>query len=398
MRRLFFAAAFLVPSIAAAQVPFVGPRSAAMAGASTAVADDGSALWTNPAGLARDLRLDVEIFGGGVASNRRDFTAILDRLSSLDFVRLRQGLDLDRIPGAVRDLTTLSMPGTGVVGSGVAGAVFGKDGFALGIGDAAYAAVFPTVDLVHIQPGNDPATRFTDNASALSFAGLEAREARFAYAKSFFGKTLLVGGTLRYIRGRTYFFRRGVFDETESDPAALARQALKENARDTSRVAFDVGAMVNILGKVRVGLVSSAINEPEFDVARDPTRPSLIGAPATMKLPRTLRAGVAAQPIGPITVAADYDLRETDTLLPGGRSRQFSFGAEVKLPIFALRGGLFRDSGSPDAHWAYSGGIGLGLKSLSVNAAVVFSSGGGLSLSSTNRRDIGAAVDARVRF
>jgi hypothetical protein len=156
--------------------------------------------------------------------------------------------------------------------------------------------------------------------------------------------------------------------------------------------------MVNILGKVRVGLVSTAINEPEFDVARDPTRPSLIGAPPTMRLPRTLRAGIAAQPIGPITIAADYDLRETDTLLPGGRSRQFSFGAEVRLPIFALRGGVFRDSAAPDAHWAYSGGIGLGLKSLSVNAAVVFSSQGGLSLSSTNRRDIGAALDARVRF
>jgi hypothetical protein len=398
LRKLIFAAVLLLPSAAMAQAPFVGPRSAAMAGAATAVADDGSALWTNPAGLARDPRLDIEIFAGGVATNRRNFTAILDRLSSIDLSRLRSGLDLDRIPGAVRDLTTLSLPGTGVVGSGVAGAVFGRDGFALGIGDAAYAAVSPTVDLVHVQPGNDPATGITNNASALSFAGLEAREARFAYAKSFFAKTLLVGGTLRYIRGRTYFLRRAVFDEKETDPAALARQALKENARDTSRVAFDVGAMINILGKVRVGLVSTAINEPEFDVARDPTRPSLIGAPPTMRLPRTLRAGIAAQPIGPITVAADYDLRETDTLLPSGRSRQFSFGAEVRLPIFALRGGVFRDSAAPDAHWAYSGGIGLGLKSLSVNAAVVFSSQGGLSLSSTNRRDIGAALDARVRF
>jgi len=35
---------------------------------------------------------------------------------------------------------------------------------------------------------------------------------------------------------------------------------------------------------------------------------------------------------------------------------------------------------------------------LSVNAAVVFSTEGGTSLSSTNRRDLGGALDARLRF
>jgi hypothetical protein len=377
-----------------AQTPFVGPRSAGMAGASVAVADDGTALWTNPAGFARDPRLDVEILAGGVATNRNDFTSIVDRLSGIDFSRL----DPNVITAAVRDLTKLSAPGTGVVGSGVAGFVVGKSGWAFGIGEVAFAGVSPTVDLVRVLPGNDPATGFVNNASALSFAGLEAREARLAYATSFFAKALLVGATARYIQGRTYFLRQSVFDTSSSDPARLARDAFNENERQTNRLAFDAGAMVNILGKVRVGLVSTAINEPEFDVARDPTRPSLIGAPASLRLPRTLRAGVAAEPIGMLTIAADYDLSETDTLVPGGKSRQFSFGAELKLPLFALRAGTFRDSAAPDPHWAYSAGFGLGLNKLSVNAAIVFSSEGGLSLSSTNRRDVGAALDARLRF
>ena len=385
-------------SAALAQAPFVGPRAAGMGGAAVAVSDDGSALWTNPAGFARDPRLDAEILAGGVATNRNEFTSLVDRLSAIDLVRLRAGLDQDRIPGAVADLKTLARPGTGVVASGVAGAVFGKSGWAFGIGDLAFAGVSPTVDLVHVLPGNDPATGFVNNGSAVSFAGLEAREARLSYATSFFAKALLVGATARYIQGRTYFVRQAVFDVSSSDPAALARDALRENGRDTSRVAFDAGAMVNILGKVRVGLVSTAINEPEFDVARDPLRPSLAGAPATLRLPRTLRAGVAAAPIGLLTVAADYDLRATDTLLPGGKSRQFSFGAELKLPLFAIRAGTFRDSEAPDPHWAYSAGFGLGLKMLSVNAAIVFSSEGGLSLSSTNRRDVGASLDARFRF
>jgi hypothetical protein len=369
-----------------------------MGGAAVAVSDDGSALWTNPAGFARDPRLDAEILAGGVATNRNEFTSIVDRLSAIDLVRLRAGLDQDRIPGAVADLKSLARPGTGVVASGVAGAVFGKSGWAFGIGDLAFAGVSPAIDLVHVLPGNDPATGFVNNTSAASFAGLEAREARLSYATSFFAKALLVGATARYIQGRTYFVRQTVFDVSSSDPAALARDALRENGRDTSKVAFDAGAMVNILGKVRVGLVSTAINEPEFGVARDPARPSLVGAPEALRLPRTLRAGVAAAPIGLLTVAADYDLRATDTLVPGGRSRQFSFGAELKLPLFAIRAGTFRDSEAPDPHWAYSAGFGLGLKMLSVNAAIVFSSEGGLSLSSTNRRDVGASLDARFRF
>jgi hypothetical protein len=383
-----------VSSALTAQSPFVGPRSAGMAGAAAAVSDDGSALWTNPAGFARDPRLDVEILAGGVATNRNDLTSIVDRLSAIDFSRLDQNV----INGAVADLKKLSAPGTGIVGSGVAGLVIGKGGWALGIGDLAYAGVYPTVDLVRVLPGSDPATGLINNASALSFAGLEAREARLTYATSFFAKALLVGATARYIQGRTYFLRQSVFDTGTSDPAGLARKAFKENEVQTDRITFDVGAMVNILGKVRVGLVSTAITEPEFDVARDPTRPSLVGAPASLRLPRTLRAGIAAEPVGLLTVAADYDLRETSTLVPGGRSRQFSVGAEFKLPLFAIRAGTFRDSAAPDPHWAYSAGFGLGLNKLSVNAAVVFSSEGGLSFSSTNRRDVGASLDARLRF
>jgi len=383
-----------VSSALTAQSPFVGPRGAGMAGAAVAVSDDGSALWTNPAGFARDPRLDVEILAGGVATNRNGLTSVVDRLSAIDFSRLDQNV----INGAVADLKKLSAPGTGIVGSGVAGLVVGKGGWALGIGDLAYAGVYPTVDLVRVLPGGDPATGFANNASALSLAGLEAREARLSYATSFFEKALLVGATARYIQGRTYFLRQSVFDTGTTDPAGLARKAFDENERQTDRVTFDAGAMVNILGKVRLGLVSTAITEPEFDVARDPARPSLIGAPASLRLPRTLRAGIAAEPVGFLTVAADYDLRETDTLVPGGRSRQFSLGAEVKLPLFAIRAGTFRDSAAPDPHWAYCAGFGLGLNKLSVNAAVVFSSEGGLSLSSTNRRDVGASFDARLRF
>ncbi|HKD10715.1 MAG TPA: conjugal transfer protein TraF [Thermoanaerobaculia bacterium] len=388
---------FLPAASLVAQAPMVGPRLAGMAGAATAVADDGTAVWTNPAGLARDERLDLELFGGGLATNRNDFTSAVDSLSKIDLDAIRAG-DLDELSRAVRDLQVLAQPGTGVVGSGVAGLVFGKSGLALAIDDLAYAGVYPLVDLVHVAPGNDPDHSLPFNQTGIASAGLEAREVRLSYARSFFEKVLLVGATARYVDGRTYYFRQSVFDVGGSDPVGLARDALKQNPRNTSKFTFDLGAMVNILGKARVGLVSTAINEPEFTVAQDPKDPALIGSPGVIRLPRTFRAGAAVEPIGALTVAVDYDLRATDTLIPGGRSRQLSAGVEVKIPLFAFRTGAFYDFEAPDPHWAYSAGFGFGTKMISVNAAVIFSPESGLSLSSTNRRDEGAALDARVRW
>ncbi|HEY6930648.1 MAG TPA: hypothetical protein VJA66_13295, partial [Thermoanaerobaculia bacterium] len=76
------AVVFSVPL--AAQAPIVGARLAGMAGAATAVADDGTAVWTNPAGLARDPRMDAELLGSFLVSNRNDFLATIDEISSLD--------------------------------------------------------------------------------------------------------------------------------------------------------------------------------------------------------------------------------------------------------------------------------------------------------------------------
>jgi len=270
--------AFLPAAHLTAQTPMVGPRSAGMAGAATAVADDGTAVWTNPAGLARDERLDLELFGGGLATNRNNFTSAVDSLSKIDLDAIRAG-NLDELSRAVRDLQVLAQPGTGVVGSGVAGLVFGKSGLAIAIDDLAYAGVYPLVDLVRVGPGNDPDHSLPFNQTGIASAGLEAREVRLSYARSFFEKVLLVGATARYVEGRTYYFRQSVFDVAGSDPVDLAWDALKQNPRDTSKFTFDLGAMVNILGKARVGLVSTAINEPEFTVAQDPKDPALAGSP-----------------------------------------------------------------------------------------------------------------------
>jgi hypothetical protein len=367
-----------------------------MGGAATAVADDGTALWTNPAGLARDPRTDLDLFGGAVATDRGGLRAAAASLSGLDLPTLAG--DPSAILPVLGELSRLSSSGASVVGSGAAGLVFGWSGLALGIGDVVYSGVYPNVDLTHILPGDDPSTGIRFNETAVRSAGLEGREVRLGLSKAFLQRALLVGVTGRYIMGRTYYLSQSVFDLDLGNPLSVARQALQDNARDSSGFAVDAGAMLNILGKLRIAMVSTSINEPSFAVKQDPSNPQLAGAPESLKLPRTLRAGAAFEPIGALTIAVDGDLIRSDTLVPGGKSQQICAGVEVRLPLFAIRAGAFRDVAAPDPHWAYSAGFGLGLPWLSVNGSIVLSTYHGLSLASANQRDIGAALDARFRF
>lgn len=385
----FLSAAFLV-----AQQPFVGPRAAGMAGAQTAVANDTTALWANPAGLGLDPRLDFDVFASPLASDRGGFQASVNVLSALN----PNSLTPPQVVAALAALTSLSRPGVGAVASGVAGLVIGERALAIGVGDVAYAGVYPTVDLVHVSPTGGPATGIRFNTSGLNSIGLEARELRVGYSYGLYGRTLLLGTAVRYIRGRTYYNHTSIFDVGQDNLGSTIIDSLKENTKNTNAFTFDVGVMFNVLSTVRVGVVAAALTEPKFDVKQSTTNPSVLGAPAFVQLPRTVRAGAAVTPISALTVAVDYDLLASNTLIPGGKSRQLSAGVEINLPILAIRAGTWRDFEAIDPHWSYSAGFGLKLMVLSINAAVMLSEQGGLNLKSPARRDLGAAIDAHFKF
>jgi F plasmid transfer operon, TraF, protein len=388
--------ALSLPSLARAQSPFFGSRATGMGGAATAAVDDGMALWINPAGLSRDPRADLELYGGAVATDRGQLLGEVDDLSGTDLASIAENpAELLEVIG---ELGSLAEPGTGVVGSGAAGLGFSWSGLAAGIDDLAYAGVYPNVDLTHIQPGSDPATSIRFNDTSVRSAGLQAREARLGLSMGLLQKVLLVGVTLRYINGRTTYSSQSVFDVDFGNPMSVAKQALSGNPLDTNRFTFDAGALVSLLGVVRVAVVSTAITEPSFSVQQDPSNPQLAGAPASLQLPRTLRAGAAVAPIDALTIAVDGDLIRTSTLVPGAESQQLSTGMEVRLPLFVIRAGAFYDFAAIDPHWAFSAGFGVALPALSLSGAVVLSTYQGLSLSTANQRDIGASLGGRFRF
>jgi hypothetical protein len=368
-----------------------------MAGAQTAVASDSTALWANPAGLGVEPKLDLDLFGSALAADRGRFVSSLNALTALDPALVAVG-NPAQLQAAVATLHNLAGPGVGAIGSGVAGLVVAERGLAIGVGEVAYAGVYPNIDLVHILPGTDPNTSFRFNGTGVNAVGLEAREVRVGYAYGLYGRTILVGAAVRYIWGRTYYNHTSIFEVGQDNVGAVIVDAVKKNEKTTSRFTFDAGAIVNIISTVRVGIVSTSMTEPKFDVTQSAVDPALLGAPAYVRLPRTVRAGAAVTPLSALTVAVDYDLVPSNTLIPGGKSRQFSAGVEVNVPLFAIRAGTWHDFEAPDPHWSYSAGLGLKLLMLSINASVMLSQEGGLSLTSPKRRDVGAAVDAHFRF
>jgi hypothetical protein len=360
-------AALTTAASLAAQTPSPGAKAVGMGGAFVAAGNDASALWGNPAGLAECPLGCAVIFGDAVATDENGFARTLRD----DF----RGVDVDTLtdPAAIarleRDLQRFEERGTGTIGSGNAGVGYAIRGLAIGIGETVYAGAYPQV--VPIEPGSV----IPSLASRATLKGIEARELRLGYAGSFLGFT--VGGDVRYVQARTYLASESLA-EAADNPASLLRDALKKSETRSNAFALDAGAIYRAaLGKLRVGIVGENLNEPELDFADGSRAP----------LPRTIRAGAAFAPVSfdGIVFAADADLNKQKTLVPGLSSRRISAGAQ----IFFLRLGAFRDLEAVDPHWAYTAGLQLPLKAISIGISGVYSS---------DKRDVGAAAEVRVRL
>ena len=379
----------LLAAPALAQQPWVGPRAIGMAGAQTGAASDATALWSNPAGLGIDPKLEFNVFGGALGTDRNSFVSSVDFLAGLD----PNNVTPQELLQAVATLGNLNRPGTGLIASGVAGLAVAESGLAIGIGDVAYASVYPMIDLTNITPPTFPM-----NQTGVNSIGIEAREVRIGYSYGLYGNTLFIGTAARYIVGRTYYAHTSVFELNQDNLGSMIVEAMKQNSRNTNAFTFDVGVMLNIIQTLRLGIVGQALTNPKFDMKQESNNATLIGVPAYIRLPRTVRIGGAFTPISILTIAVDYDLLASDTLLPGGKSRQFSGGVEVKLPLVSLRAGTFTDFDAPNQHWSYSGGVGLNLSIIEIDLATVLSESGGLNFTSPKRKDLGVSAGVRIKL
>jgi len=368
MRTRTILGAFAVSAAAAtalAQTPAPGAKAMGMGGTFVASGNDATALWGNPAEMTECALGCATLFGGASGVDQNGFARTLrDDFSDLDL----GNVDPSEIPKLLDDLRSFATSGTGTIGSGSAGLGYALRGFGIGIGETVYAGANPAIQYV------SPGSSVPSLASRVVLKGIEAREIRAGYAGTFLGFS--IGGDVRYVQGRTYFATESLA-EAADDPLSLLRDALKKSETRTDKVAFDFGATWSALGKFRIGIVGQNLNEPEFDFA-DGSRAAL---------PRAIRAGAAFAPVSfdGIVFSADADLNNQKTLVPGLSSRRIAAGAQ----IFFVRVGAFRDLEAVDPHWAFTAGLNLPLKVVSIGVSGVYSA---------DKRDVGLSGEIRVKL
>ncbi len=261
----------------------VGVRAQGMAGAFTAVADDASATWWNPAGLG------AWNSSGGAGGTFINLILDLQDLSAPSSERAPDGT---QVP-------------TWRVGSG-----------GISVGSPALGLSYYRLRISEMQPISSIAgpggVRQDQGIAEVYLRSLVLHQFGATVGQSL-GEHLIVGSTLKLVRGELGAGTRPV-------SGASLDQASDLESRGETHVGVDVGAMA-IAGELRVGLTIRNLTEPQFGSGVD-----------VMVLKRHARGGLAwlsgaHGPFGTVTVSADADLTAPTTAL--GDERRVAAGVEV---------------------------------------------------------------------
>ena len=298
-------AACLSPHTAAAQAfGDVGTRAAGMGGAFVGIADDASAIYWNPGGLAAGSYFSLVV---------------------------------DRGTGEV-------VPDGSLSGGDSSSFLLGLAMPALGISYYRLhsARVVPPPVLVPVD--GDSSSRNLSAAAALRVDTLVTHQGGFTFVQSLY-PGVSVGTTVKLVRGIAA--SSAVVAETAAD--ALDSEAAEMLGKPTNRVDLDIGVMA-AGGPLKAGLTVRNVREPHFEAA---------GLGGDLTLERQARAGVSYAVSTNWIAAADFDLLRTHDAF--GARRDIAVGVEGRLGARAVvRSGLAVNtvaaSGAGDARRAVSVG------------------------------------------
>lgn len=376
---------------------FVGSRYQAMGGAGVATVNDSFASYWNPAALGTAQSWDTAIDTGVTASVEAGildsiddleefilddaFLALLADLESLVAGGTALGASNETIVLLRAQLAKFDSPGDGVVGNFSTGLGLRWKNYTLfgrGIADFAVSPVYDSVRFNNTNPDDDP-NSILNNESGSRIRGLGVIESGVGYGYSFFDGLLSVGANLKYLRGISF----DKYVDYQSIKDADISFSDSDLRKTSDAFGLDLGIMSQPFDWLRVGLVARNVNAPKFAVNGVTGGPNPVGS---FTLEPQVRAGLALYPFSNdyFVIATDFDLTTNKSdLIDGFDSQLFSFGAEVKVPLWVLtmafRGGGYMNTASgANQAFAFTAGVGLKVWVLSLDVA------GGMSAKSSD--------------
>ncbi len=335
---------------AAVEFVFVGSRQMGMGGAGVATTTDSLATYWNPAGMAMSKKFDIRIQAGAQALDRGDVSDMIKDINHLN-LNDTSSANISRLQ---QQLARLNSPNSNFTGAASGGLyVKGNAGdHALGfnISDVATGGGFLRSPASVTTNGNN----LTVNGQ-IAMNGLEARQAVVSYAYAFADRMFSIGVSGKVIQGAAY---SGVTNISGASDSAKIFEDIGQ-ARLTTVVGLDVGAMFRPTSWLRAGIVGKDLTSPTFE--------ALNGTKFKM-LPQ-VRAGVAFNPYNSLTLTSDIDITKNNTLVPGLSSQVLSFGAEQTIlsELLSFRLGAFKNMQDAKTPFIPTFGFGLRINALRVD-------------------------------
>jgi hypothetical protein len=201
-------------------------------------------------------------------------------------------------------------------------------------------------------------SNINNNQTAVMVKNVAFAEVPISYGHAFqLGKDdrLGIGASLKAVRGRVYQTRVRLTENGESVKSDDIVDALRDNYEESTNVTFDLGAQWKHGDWLTVGVVGKNLTSPTFKSPQLKDQKgnfiALDGTPGTyrdpdVKLKPQARLGLAVDPWWWLTLAADVDLTENETVLSGldYKSRHLGGGFELHaLSWLKIRGGLYKN-------------------------------------------------------
>lgn len=319
----------------AAPFGMLGARAMGMGGAFTAMSDDLTSVYWNPAGLGFLNTIDISMPYGKFSRDRGNTENALQRFQDSFFSA--------NLPSLVSQFKENNMT---ISGDNSIGFIFGMPGFGLSLIDRDFISITP----YWVKKSDTDLGKTPKNPSYLQYSALETNNYTFTICYGQASHGYFFGVNANYIEYKGYFQQEYISLLNKIDIPTLLDDALNGSKENDRLWSFDAGLMI-FMGTYRLGLVAKNVNSPEFKIPSD----------REITFEPQYRLGFAMPITTGMIVDIDYDLQKNKMFDSDLKEQELAIGTEMQFAggRYRLRVGGHKNLAYQGSPFNYALGAGL---------------------------------------